>query len=49
MVLVRLVDGYLVSVVIGVGCLRRVIGGFGGLRQTYVRVLLGYSRIGHGG
>lgn len=49
MVLVGLVDGLLVLGVIVFGCLSRVVGGLGGLRQTHVRVLLGYSSISHGG
>lgn len=48
-ILVGLVDGYLVLGMVIVGCLSRIIGGFGGLRQTCVRVLLGYSRIRHRG
>lgn len=31
------------------GSLRRVIGGLGGFSQTQIRVLLGYSSIGHTG
>lgn len=48
-VLVRLVDRYLVRVIVGLGCLGSLVGGLGGMRQTQVRALVAYSSIRHGG
>lgn len=47
LVMVGLVEGFFVLVLTVIGCLGRVVGGLGGLRQTQVRALLGYSTINH--
>lgn len=48
-VLIRFVDGFIVKILVAFSCLGRVVGGLGGFLQTQLRILLGYSSIGHSG
>lgn len=48
-VLIGIVDGFLSIRFMVVGCLGSLVGGLGGMCQTQVRGLLGYSSINHGG
>lgn len=47
--MISFVDGFMGVALLVRGGLSRVIGGLGGFPQTQIRVLLGYSTIGHTG
>lgn len=49
LILISFVEGKIVGLLVFIGCLGRLIGGLGGFLQTQLRVLLGYSSIGHSG
>lgn len=49
LVMISFVDGFMGVALLVRGGLSRVIGGLGGFPQTQIRVLLGYSTIGHTG
>ena len=48
-ILRRIVSGFLVGVIVFFGGLGRLIGGLGGVFQTQLRIIIGYSSIGHTG